>query len=187
MDTADFDIEQLSFAEYNPRTITADELDKLKKGLKEFGCVQPIVANLAHKTPDGKYVIVGGHQRVTAAKELGWDTIPTTFINEPDLKREKALNLALNKISGSWDFGRLSDILGELGEGDGFDVELSGFSIFEADELTKITDGLANSFFEEGASTGTPMAPDEFPSFDDDIHTDYACPKCAYSWSGKPK
>jgi ParB-like chromosome segregation protein Spo0J len=187
METIDYPIKDLVFAEYNPRTITMDEMNKLKNNLQEFGCVQPVVANTG-TTEEGKAKIVGGHQRVTAALELGWETIPTVLISEPDEKREKALNLSLNKIAGTWDFGRLSEILTDLGDSEGdFDIELTGFSVFETDELTKITEGLGDGGFGEGSDSRTPEAPDDFPSFDDDIPTDYECPKCKYSWSGRPK
>ena len=39
-----------------------------------------------------------------------------------------------------------------------------------------------------GAVVGkAPQAPDDFSEYDDDIETDYCCPKCGYEWSGKPK
>jgi ParB-like chromosome segregation protein Spo0J len=47
----------------NPRTISEEELAKLKKGLEHFGVVDPIIA-------DKQLTIIGGHQRVRALKEL---------------------------------------------------------------------------------------------------------------------
>lgn len=183
--TVMFPTANLEMAEYNPRTISPSELDKLKKGLKEFGCVQPIVANKATATIKGNARVIGGHQRLTAARALGWTEIPTVLINEHSEKREKALNLALNRIGGTWDFDKLGDLLADL-DVDGFDIELSGFDVGELKQLEGIDESIAESFggFEPAR---TAAAPEDFPTFDESIKTDYKCPSCGYSWSGKPR
>lgn len=184
-DTVMVKIENLETADYNPRSISRSALDKLKKGLEEYGCVQPIVANKATASASGKYTVVGGHQRIAAAKELGWTELPCQIINEPSVLREKALNLALNKVSGEWDFGKLGGLLSELADAD-FDIELTGFDGLEVKDLEGITSSLGEGFvgFEPARNT---EAPSEFPAFDEDIHTDYRCPKCSYEWSGKAR
>ena len=76
----------------NPRRISDAQLEALTKSLKEYGFVQPVLARREDKT------VIGGHQRLTAARRLGYKTVPVIFL---DLTVEQArlLNLSLNKIS----------------------------------------------------------------------------------------
>src|SRR3989339_41056 len=92
-------ISLLKFAEYNPRKVTRSVIDQLKRSLQEFGCPVPIVVN-THKGREN--VIIGGEKRVRAATELGWTDIPYNSVDIP-LQKEKALNLALNKIEDQWE------------------------------------------------------------------------------------
>lgn len=114
------DINKLNSPEWNPRFINDEDFEKLKNSLEEFGYVDPIIVNKHNMN------IVGGNQRYLALKDLGYDEIEVIFINEPDLNKEKALNIALNKISGDWDTAKLESILDEISLSD-FDVELTGF------------------------------------------------------------
>ena len=120
MDIVKVDINELISPEYNPRQITDDEMGKLKNSIKEFGYIAPIIVNKHNNH------IVGGNQRYEALKSLGYTDVDVIFVDEPDLNREKALNIALNKISGEWDFVKLADIIDELELND-FDIPLTGF------------------------------------------------------------
>lgn len=122
------DINELICPEYNPRQITDDEMEKLKNSIKEFGYVDPIIVNKHNNH------IVGGNQRYCALKSLDYNEVDVIFINEPDINREKALNLALNKISGEWDFVKLADILDDLELND-FDISLTGFDELELEDF----------------------------------------------------
>ena len=97
-------------ADYNPRNITSESLAGLKQSLTEFGFVEPLVVN----TRTGN--LVGGHQRLKAATELGMQVVPVVEIDLPE-EKEKALNITLNntKISGYFTDG-LQDILSDLSE-----------------------------------------------------------------------
>lgn len=119
-------------ADYNPRKITDGELRNLRGSIDEFGLVDPIIINLKNNR------IIGGHQRYNVLRQNGVEEaylvelggIGWVFIDD-DLsikskQHEKALNVALNKISGDWDKSKLSDVLNELSSV-GFDVELTGF------------------------------------------------------------
>lgn len=114
-------------SDYNPRRINDHQLDSLMKSIEKYGFVEPVVIN----TSTGR--IVGGHQRVQAATKLGLSKIPVTKVDlgESD---EKALNVALNKISGDWDIEMLTEILSDLGA-DGYELEDLGFSGDELDDL----------------------------------------------------
>lgn len=110
-------------APYNPRKITDDDLNRLRRSLKKFGLVDPIIVNRISNT------IVGGHQRVKAALAEGFEEMPVAYV-DLDEPEERALNLSLNKISGEWDEPLLTDLLLEL-EKMGADLSDTGFS--EAD------------------------------------------------------
>ena len=114
-------INDLISPDYNPRTITDEELSKLKDSLEEFGYISPIIVNKHNNH------IVGGNQRYLCLKSLGYDEIDVIYINEPDLQREKALNIRLNNLSGEWDTGKLETIFNEF-ESTGFNTELTGFN-----------------------------------------------------------
>jgi ParB-like chromosome segregation protein Spo0J len=119
-------ISALNPAEYNPRFMSDTEMAKLKRTLMDDGMVEPIVVNK-------DMTIIGGHQRVKGAKELGWTEVPCVVL-DISKEKEKLLNLKLNKISGEWDYNKLYDILITF-EGD--DIVLSGF---DTDEVKKIKD-----------------------------------------------
>ena len=121
-------INELISPNFNPRTISDDEMDKLKNSLTEFGYIDPIIVNKHNNH------IVGGNQRFKALKELGYTSVDVVFIDEPDIHREKALNIALNKISGEWDSTKLEQIFEEFRLND-FNIELTGFDDIEIEEL----------------------------------------------------
>jgi len=116
-------LDDLIPAEYNPRKQLKPgdaEYEKIKKSLIHFGYVDPIIIN-----KDG--TIIGGHQRASVMKQLGTEEAECVVV---DLSKEdeKALNIALNKISGEWDMEKLGVLLEELNtvgvmELTGFDVE----------------------------------------------------------------
>ena len=115
-------ISELQPASYNPRKELKPgdpEFEKLKRSIDEFGYVEPVIYNQT----TGR--IVGGHQRVKVLSDLGHDTVDCVVI-ELDETREKALNVALNKISGEWDQDKLALLIADLDACD-FDAELTGF------------------------------------------------------------
>ena len=128
MEIVKVDINELISPEYNPRQITDEEMEKLKNSINEFGYIAPIIVNKHNNH------IVGGNQRYEALKSLGYTDVDVIFVDEPDLNREKALNIALNKISGEWDFVKLADILDDL-ELDDFDISLTGFDDLELENF----------------------------------------------------
>ena len=122
-------VEELKPAQYNPRKKLKPgdkEFEKLKKSIEEFGYVEPIILNTRTNT------VVGGHQRLEVMKHLGYTEVDCVIV-DLDEKKEKALNIALNKISGEWDNELLTDLLKELDQ-DGM-ASLTGFETSELDEL----------------------------------------------------
>ena len=91
MELKNVEVKKLKLATYNPRRITERELKKLVTSIEENGFIQPIVVNK-------DLTIIGGHQRIKAAKQLNIDTVPAIVL-DVDKQKEKELNLVLNKIS----------------------------------------------------------------------------------------
>lgn len=128
-------------APYNPRVDLKpgdNEYEKLKRSIHEFGYVEPLVWN--ERTGH----LVGGHQRYKVLMEGKPQLLEVSVVNL-DENKEKALNLALNKISGDWDQDKLVDLLNEL-NGEDLDIELTGF---DADELMELLEIPADSEFED--------------------------------------
>jgi DNA modification methylase len=101
--------------------------EKLKQSITEFGYVDPIIWN---RTTGN---LVGGHQRLVVLRDLGISEAEVSIVDLP-LEKEKALNIALNKISGEWDLPLLKDLIVEL-EAFDMDIELTGFDEDEIDRL----------------------------------------------------
>jgi ParB-like chromosome segregation protein Spo0J len=100
-------IDELKFAEYNPRALSEKEAEDLKLSLQRFGFVEPIVVNSA---PERMNVIIGGHQRVRVAKDmLGLTEVPVVYVEIPEIAKEQELNLRLNKNLGHWDWDLLAN------------------------------------------------------------------------------
>ena len=129
-------IEQIKEAKYNPRKITKEELDKLKNSIKQFGYVEPIIVN---KKTDN---VVGGHQRLKALKELKQKEVDVIYIDIEENK-EKALNLALNKITGDWDEEKLIDLLNDI---ETKEEELLKYTGFDEKEIEVLLDNVKNQF-----------------------------------------
>lgn len=124
MEFKSININELKPAEYNPRIDLKPgdkEFEKIRKSIEEFGYVDPVIIN-----KDG--TIVGGHQRYKVLKDIGYTEIQCIVI-DVDKEKEKALNIALNKISGDWDKDKLKVLLSEL-QGVGL-AEITGFDLAE--------------------------------------------------------
>jgi len=127
------DAESLHPDPANPRRIGKEELEALTRSLREFGFVQPVLARKADS------VVIGGHQRLLAARRLGWKTVPVIFL-DLSVEQSRLLNLALNRISGEWDQELLACMLAELRPVEDIDLSLSGFSEEELGKLLKSLD-----------------------------------------------
>jgi len=125
MKIMDVPIGKLIPSEYNPRALTEKEYKDLKESLKRFDFVEPIVANSAENRKD---IVIGGHQRLFVAKEMGYKTIPVSYVKITKLKTEQELNLRLNKNLGHFDY----DLLANYDEEVLVDV---GFSREELDDV----------------------------------------------------
>ncbi|ADL50542.1 site-specific DNA-methyltransferase [Clostridium cellulovorans] len=130
MDIQKITVDKLNHAKYNPRKNLKPgdpEYEKLKRSIETFGYVEPIIWN--RKTGN----IVGGHQRFTVLQQLGTTEIDCVVVDKTE-EEEKALNIALNKVSGEWDMPKLAELLEDLDKSM-FDVSLTGFDVAEIEDL----------------------------------------------------
>src|SRR5665648_536667 len=114
----------------NPRRISDTELEALTKSIHQFGLIDPIIARREDHT------VIGGHQRLLAARRLGLKEVPVLYL---DITKEKArlLNVALNKISGDFDQELLARLLADLAATPELDLTLSGFNDKDVKQLLK--------------------------------------------------
>ena len=132
---------QLRPAAYNPRKAlkpSDKEYQKIKNSIQEFGYVEPIIANF-------DMTVIGGHQRLTILKDLGYTEAQCVVLHIEDEAKVKALNIALNKISGEWNEQLLADLLVDLQDAQ-FNLDLTGF---EAPEIDQLFSKLHNKDIEE--------------------------------------
>ena len=162
MDIKTVNINDLKLAKYNPRKDLKPgdpDYEHLKHSIEHWGMVDPLIVN-------SNMIVIGGHQRLKVLRDLGYDEVECVMVDLDDAN-EKALNIALNKISGEWDLELLESEIGILQDMD-FDIDLTGFDDIEIGELF--------------SDTPDEEPPEEFPEYDEDMETENECPKCGYKW-----
>lgn len=138
-------------ADYNPRKDLKPgdpDYEKLKYSMKEFGYVDPIIWN----QQTGR--VVGGHQRLKILQDEGIEEAECVVVNL-DEKREKALNIALNKISGDWDKDKLALLMTDLQASD-LDISLTGFDEDEISDLLATEDDTHDDDFDVDSELDKP-------------------------------
>ena len=123
-------VDALRPAAYNPRKKLKPgdkEYEKIKNSIQEFGYVEPIIVNY-------DMTVIGGHQRLTVLKDLGYTEVQCVVVRIEDENKVKALNVALNKITGAWDEQLLADLLVDLKTQD-FNTDFTGFEAPEIEQL----------------------------------------------------
>lgn len=162
------------------------QIERVPVGSLEFypgnprrGNVEAIAASLAENEQyapivvqrSTRYVLAGNHT-LKAAQSLGWDEIDVVLIDVDDRRARKIL-LSSNRTAdlAEDDTQALAELLASL---DG-DLGGTGWDVYDIDDLA------------DEIGRDEPKPPGDFKSYDDDIETEYCCPKCNYAWSGKPK
>ena len=138
-------IDEMERATYNPRVDLMpgdEEFQYLEESMRRFGQGLPIVWN--QRTKRGG----SGQQRLSVLEYWGEEKAEVSVVDLDEIK-EKQLNLALNKITGSWDYEKLKSVLEELGD----DALGIGFSKAEIDALENdIAAALDADFLQEELS-----------------------------------
>jgi len=147
-------VKDLLPADYNPRKDLQPgdpEYEKLKRSIEQFGYVEPVIWN----KQTGR--VVGGHQRLKVLIDSGITEVDVVVV-DMNTEKEKALNIALNKISGEWDTDKLALVIADL-QGADFDVSLTGFEPEELDDLFRddVKDGVKEDDFDVEAELRKPV------------------------------
>lgn len=105
----------------NARTHSAEQINKLRSSLREFGFINPVII-------DKDYGIIAGHGRVAAARAEGISEVPCVFANHLTDAQKKAYILADNRMAldADWDEEMLKVEIESL-QGEDFNVSLTGF------------------------------------------------------------
>jgi ParB-like chromosome segregation protein Spo0J len=152
----------------NSRTHSDAQVGQIAASIKEFGFLNPIIV-------DGESGIIAGHGRVLAAQKLGIAELPVIEAGHLSDTQRRAYIIADNKLAmnAGWDDEMLRVELDALGV-DGFDLELTGFSL---DEIQQLEMG------------------DEYPEYTpessskeidtDEFAMDHACPRCGFEFDDK--
>lgn len=132
------DISELVLMDKNPRKISKENFERLKKSLqnnKEFFEARPIICS--NRT--GQNIIIAGNQRYRAAKELGMKKVPCVIMTLSE-EKEKEINIRDNVELGEWDFDILKDCFNKNDLEDwGVEKDLL-FSLEEEENNTDLTD-----------------------------------------------
>jgi DNA modification methylase len=145
VDIRSLKLSELNPAKYNPRKELRPgdaEFEKLKRSIESFGYVELIVVNEATG-----FTVISGHQRLSVLKALGYESAECVVVSL-NATREKALNIAMNKISGEWDTKKLENLLSDL-KAEDFDVTLTGFDTSEIGLMLGVDDEIVQDIVPE--------------------------------------
>lgn len=156
------EIADLRPAGYNPRVELQEgdpEYEKLRDSIRKFGHVQLIVWN------ENTGNVVGGHQSLKVLKDLGYTEVDCAIVNLNE-SEEKALNIALNKISGRWDMEKLGQVMEEL-----LEEGLAVYTGYDEREIEHMLDDIINDIQETGEIDTEEYKEDAF---------EHKCPRCGF-------
>ena len=141
MQIHDISISLLREYDNNPRN-NDGAVDAVAASIREFGFKVPVIV-------DGDNVIVAGHTRVKAARELGMETVPCIIADDLTPEQVRAFRLADNKTAelAGWDFAKLEEELSEIS--DQFDMSAFGFDMSDFEEEKEIIEDEAPEVDEE--------------------------------------
>lgn len=159
----------------NARVHPRENLAGIGGSLGQFGQVEPLVVQ------KGTGRIIGGNGRYEVLREMGETEVDVREVDVDDVEA-RALSLALNRTAETarWSEDLLIEQLQALQDAE-FPIEATGFDQTALDAL------IANQGRATEAEDVNQEPPADFSAYDEAIETEYRCPKCSYSWSGKPK
>ena len=122
-------IDELKPYENNAKIHGPEQIEQLRKSLREFGFVSPVLI-------DEDNNLIAGHGRVEAARAEGMSEVPCVFVSDLTEAQRRAYIIADNRLAeaGEWDAARLKFEMQEL-QSFGFDAELTGFVMDEIETI----------------------------------------------------
>jgi len=100
-----FQIDELTDYSKNPRNLTKQQFEQLKKSLDKFGLIDKPIINA-----DDNHTVIGGHQRLRVLRSENQKSVECWIPSrELDEKEVEELNIRLNKNTGDWDFDTLAN------------------------------------------------------------------------------
>lgn len=116
MKIENWDVGRISNYEFNARNHDATQIERIKKSIQQFGFNQPLVV-------DREGVIIVGHGRFQAAKELGLQSVPVVVKENLTEQQKKAYRILDNKLQNdsTWHWENLALDIAFL-EDAGYDI-----------------------------------------------------------------
>ena len=118
-------IDELIPYENNAKIHGPDQIEQLRRSLRQFGFVSPVLI-------DKDKNLIAGHGRVEAARAEGMTEVPYVTVSDLTEAQRRAYIIADNRLTeaGVWDAGRLKLEMREL-QALEFDTDLTGFAMAE--------------------------------------------------------
>ena len=156
----------------NSRTHSDEQVNKIASSIKEFGFLNPVIT-------DGDKGIVAGHGRVMAAQRIGMEYVPTVEASHLTDAQKRAYVIADNRLAldAGWDDEMLRVEFSDL-QADGFDLELTGFTLDEIDAL----EPRPEPEFELGDDSEKAQESSSKEVDPDDFQLGHQCPKCGFEF-----
>ncbi len=167
----------------HPRNPKAHDIGAIHTSVNRFGYVNPVIVD------ERTGYLVAGHGRLNTlvqmkaegkqpparieARKDDWYVPVVRGVAFNSDSEVEAYLVADNRLTelGGWDEPELASLLQSLADEDVKLLEATGY---DADDLQGLLADL------------NPLPPEDFSTYDEDIETQYCCPKCGYKWSGKP-
>ena len=152
MKIENLDINKIKPYSNNPRKNKAS-IDKVATSIEEFGFRQPIVV-------DENLIILAGHTRLDASKKIGLKLVPVHIAKDLTEAQKKAFRIMDNKSSedSSWDKDLLNLEIKDL-IADDYDLNMTGFSNEEIEELSVISESILKGKTDEDSIPEPPKEP----------------------------
>jgi ParB-like chromosome segregation protein Spo0J len=163
-------IRKVKLWDKNPRNIKTKDFERLKKQIKELGIYKPLIAC---SDGNGKYMVLGGNMRLRALQEMGIKDVDISIVKADTEAQRIKYALSDNDRAGEYMEQELAELVYSHIE----EINLEDF---------KVDLGYSISIKNVMEEFGPDLIPKE-KEVDENIDTDYKCPKCGYEWSGKPR
>ena len=153
-----------------------EQVARLAKSIKMFGQVRGVVVQWQ---PSARYLCLAGHGVVEGLRVEGKELARVALVPDGWSPAKCLAYLAADNELGR---GAVADAVA-------LEALVQEVALSDRDlaELAAGSDAALMAAMDGGSGNDDGESPDEFKEVDEDIDTDFKCPKCSYAWSGKPK